>query len=233
MDVSVQDEGIGIEEKNKARLFKLFGCIQDEESQVNTKGIGLGLVISRMIVNHFGGDVSFESQHHVGSTFRFNFITEKICDGERKTSSNTQVHIPNFELESFQPPTRKSSLISYVNPKATSLIASSIFQVSNCSYDEVMKRRIFVQANQIRSLLATGRKRILIVDDESTCLMGVRAMLKSLAIDVDLLVDVAITGREALQSVEASISLGLDYQIIFTDISMPEMDGLEASKNIR
>ena len=29
--VSVKDQGVGIEDCNKDRLFKLFGCIQDEK----------------------------------------------------------------------------------------------------------------------------------------------------------------------------------------------------------
>ena len=81
--------------------------------------------------------------------------------------------------------------------------------------------------------MATGGKRILIVDDESTCVMGVRAMLKSLKIDVDTYADVAMTGAEAVKSVQAILALGLNYEFIFTDISMPEMDGLEATIKIR
>jgi signal transduction histidine kinase len=44
--LAVMDTGIGIKKKNKKKLFKLFGSIKDEKKQINTKGIGLGLVIS-------------------------------------------------------------------------------------------------------------------------------------------------------------------------------------------
>ena len=49
--------------------------------------------------------------------------------------------------------------------------------------------------------MATGRERILVVDDEAMCLMGIRSLLKSLDVDVDKYVDVAMTGLEALKSV--------------------------------
>lgn len=101
------------------------------------------------------------------------------------------------------------------------------------SFDKIIKTRVYHQVSHVKKLLETGRKRILVVDDEATCLMGVRALLKSLGIKVDELVDIAMTGKEAVRSVEATLSLGLDYQFIFTDISMPEMDGLEATKKIR
>ena len=49
------DSGSGIKKRDNNKIFKLFGCIKDEKNHVNTKGIGLGLVISKMIVNKFDG----------------------------------------------------------------------------------------------------------------------------------------------------------------------------------
>ena len=40
---------------------------------MNTKGIGLGLVISEQIVNKFDGKISFESVPGEGSTFTYTF----------------------------------------------------------------------------------------------------------------------------------------------------------------
>ncbi len=50
------DTGIGIKKKDKAKLFKLFGCLQNTK-QMNTQGIGLGLVICENIVNAFNGNI--------------------------------------------------------------------------------------------------------------------------------------------------------------------------------
>ena len=48
---------------------------------MNTKGIGLGLVISEQIVKQFNGDISFESELDVGSTFTFKFkLDEEIIE---------------------------------------------------------------------------------------------------------------------------------------------------------
>ena len=43
--ISVEDTGIGISQQNQKKLFKLFGFVQDS-NQMNTQGIGLGLVIA-------------------------------------------------------------------------------------------------------------------------------------------------------------------------------------------
>jgi K+-sensing histidine kinase KdpD len=80
------DTGIGIKKKNKKKLFKLFGSIKDEKKQINTKGIGLGLVISKLIISKFNGFIDFVSKYKKGSTFfytieveNFDFETYKLA----------------------------------------------------------------------------------------------------------------------------------------------------------
>jgi len=48
LEVSVADNGVGIKEEDLGKLFKLFGFL-DSTKELNTKGIGLGLHISKMI----------------------------------------------------------------------------------------------------------------------------------------------------------------------------------------
>jgi signal transduction histidine kinase len=76
--LSVMDTGIGIKKKNKKKLFKLFGSIKDEKKQINTNGIGLGLVISKMIVSKFNGFIDFVSKYKKGSTFFYTIEVENF-----------------------------------------------------------------------------------------------------------------------------------------------------------
>ena len=69
-EVQVKDTGMGIKRKDKGKLFKLFGFVQTTED-VNTRGIGLGLVISKKIVERFDGQIAFKSKWNKGSTFGF------------------------------------------------------------------------------------------------------------------------------------------------------------------
>ena len=71
--ISVTDTGIGIREADKEKLFKMFGSIKDEEKKLNLKGIGLGLVISKLIVEKFTGYIDFISKFQHGSTFFYTF----------------------------------------------------------------------------------------------------------------------------------------------------------------
>ena len=64
------DNGIGIKEHDKPKLFQLFGFIVSTK-ELNSQGIGLGLHISKKIIQEFGGDISFESQWGQGTSFTF------------------------------------------------------------------------------------------------------------------------------------------------------------------
>ena len=76
LQISVTDSGIGIKKKNQANLFKLFE--QDKgRSDNSTQGIGMGLVVSKLICNHYGGDIDFISKYKRGSTFFFKFKLDK------------------------------------------------------------------------------------------------------------------------------------------------------------
>jgi signal transduction histidine kinase len=59
VQISVQDNGRGIKQEDHGRLFQLFGSIKDMKKQINTNGIGLGLVICKMIVEKFNGSIYF------------------------------------------------------------------------------------------------------------------------------------------------------------------------------
>lgn len=59
--ISVIDTGCGIQESNQKKLFTLFGSVKDQKKKINTQGIGLGLVISKLIVSKFNGTIDFFS----------------------------------------------------------------------------------------------------------------------------------------------------------------------------
>ena len=62
----ITDTGIGISEENQKQIFNQF-FISDQSR--NQSGNGLGLSITKKIVEKLGGTITFESQLNVGTTF--------------------------------------------------------------------------------------------------------------------------------------------------------------------
>jgi signal transduction histidine kinase len=90
----VTDTGIGIKEQDKEKLFKMFGSIKDEEKRLNLKGIGLGLVISKLIVSKFNGYIDFISKYEHGSTFFFTFEIEDSYTDRSQVSLVDEKQLP-------------------------------------------------------------------------------------------------------------------------------------------
>jgi len=68
VEISVTDQGVGIPEDERDRVFERFFRVDAARSR-NTGGSGLGLAIVKHVVQNHGGDVRVWSQQGRGSTF--------------------------------------------------------------------------------------------------------------------------------------------------------------------
>ncbi len=101
--VSVRDEGIGIPEYEKPRIFAKFSRLDNALSR-KTEGTGLGLFLTRAIIEAHGGRIWFESNHPGqvvgeppnGTTFIFSLPLKPDPDesGRQTDRSATAVPVP-------------------------------------------------------------------------------------------------------------------------------------------
>jgi signal transduction histidine kinase len=68
IQLTVQDNGLGMSQVQQRQLFGLF-----QRLHTHVEGTGVGLYITKRLVENAGGTIAVESQPHVGTTFTVNF----------------------------------------------------------------------------------------------------------------------------------------------------------------
>jgi two-component system sensor histidine kinase BarA len=135
LKISVTDTGIGMTEEQLQELFNAF-TQADTSTTRQYGGTGLGLVISKKLVEHMGGDIGVESALNQGSTFWF---TIKIQTAEDAST----IYEVNRLLD-------KRALIFDTHPTARLAISHSLqqweMQVDEVDDLEILEELAF-QAN--------------------------------------------------------------------------------------
>jgi len=86
--ISVVDSGIGIKPEHMQKLFVPFERMDAEHSGID--GSGIGLALSKQIIELMNGSIGADSEHGVGSTFWI----------ELQTANPTTSHKKEFKTES-------------------------------------------------------------------------------------------------------------------------------------
>jgi len=85
LQISVSDNGVGIQPEEQAHIFDEFGRSRRAGAQRKKQGAGLGLAITRRVVEAHGGEISVTSKPNQGSTFT---ISLPLRHGSIQKSAN-------------------------------------------------------------------------------------------------------------------------------------------------
>ena len=181
MSFCVEDTGQGLTAENKELLFVEYSRFNLEANRT-TEGAGLGMTITKKLVEMMDGTISLESEYGKGSAFT--------------------VTIRQKQVE-----------CSPIGPEI-------VERLHNFTY--VDESHIY-QSHIVYEPMPYGS--VLVVDDVETNLYVAEGILSLYELHVEL----AESGYEAIEKVES----GKEYDIIFMDHMMPNMDGIVATQKLR
>ncbi|WP_051203274.1 ATP-binding protein [Hugenholtzia roseola] len=215
----VQDTGIGIPQDKLDSIFSIF----TQASSSTTRkygGTGLGLAICKQLVEQQGGKVLVKSREGEGSMFSFHLTFEKVKPQDVPTPKAlpTKNNPYNTPLKTFPPETTKENLA----------VAAQNLQNQGNHKENIAKTASERETKKLQteptSAENTAPKRILLAEDNEINQMLVVQMLKNWG----YLVTVVDNGKKALEKIAAE-----PFDIVLMDVHMPEMDGYQATQEIR
>ncbi|MCU7834148.1 MAG: response regulator [gamma proteobacterium symbiont of Taylorina sp.] len=129
----------------------------------------------------------------------------------------TRINLPELAYQ---------SVVVLDDPLLPSSFIKSLLQKQSSAKDELAKKD---KVSKKRVKADFNQAQILLVEDNKVNQMVASALLKRFNLDISI----ANNGQEAVELFASQSRDNKHYQIIFMDIQMPVMDGIEATKAIR
>ena len=201
--LDVEDTGCGIAEADLDHIMSPYEQVISKEAR--NGGTGLGLALCRQLAKAMGGEISVVSTLGKGSTFT--------------------VTLPGVKISTVMEEVESGGVGS------GGVVSGGVMGggVEELTHPLTHSPTCPLTHSPTPSLPhSPTHRRILIVDDQKMNLMVLKAMLKKLG---DFEVVMAENGHKALEVLESSSDRPFD--IVFTDMWMPELDGEGLVKAVR
>jgi CheY-like chemotaxis protein len=218
---SVSDTGKGLTESEKKLLFLRFSQA-NPKTHVRYGGSGLGLFISRELVELQGGEIGVSSESGAGSTFAF-YVKARRSSGPSSTDGGSGENLltPHGNTAALG---RRSSGNKTLKTKSSNPATNNTGSESQDPGPALS----FASGN-------LDYLRVLIVEDN---LVNQRVLSKQLR-NLGCTIHVANHGGECIDHLQktkywaGNEKDGTDLSIILMDLEMPVMDGLTCARKIR
>ncbi|PMK04529.1 aerobic respiration two-component sensor histidine kinase ArcB [Vibrio sp. 10N.261.55.A7] len=77
--IEIEDTGIGIAESELDKIFAMYYQVKSGKDNLHAVGTGIGLAVSKQLINMMNGDISVSSEDGFGTTFTVN-LTVPLAD---------------------------------------------------------------------------------------------------------------------------------------------------------
>jgi PAS domain S-box-containing protein len=200
----VADTGIGISPEAQAHLFEPFSQA-DSSTTRKYGGTGLGLAICQRLIEMLGGEIGVDSTPGLGSTFWFTVRLQKSA-APPPPHCTVEAEMGGIRMLHANAAISKRTGSGLRDATARPLLAVSVTPSSSAEAH------------------ARARANVLLAEDNVVNQRVAVRLLEKLGCRVH----VVTNGREALEALTC-----VDYDLVFMDCQMPEMDGYAATAAIR
>ncbi|KAL1891337.1 Histidine kinase osmosensor [Ceratocystis pirilliformis] len=229
----IEDTGPGISTHMQHRVFEPF--VQgDLGLSRKFGGTGLGLSICQQLANLMGGRITLQSEVGVGSTFTMQIPVGYIGSSPtHQTVSRPQSLHETLDVDVIRSATMNNdaphSPTQDPQPRLVGLRRPYFAPPApECTTDNGLS------TGQVPPGIPPGSEmdnlRVLVADDNNTNVEVVSRMLKIERIND---VTVARDGQQAFEKVKAVMDAGETFDLVFMDVQMPNVDGLQSTRLIR
>ncbi len=232
--ISVDDTGIGIKEKDQDRIFRSFEQVDGSHKRPH-EGLGLGLAITKQLVNLHGGEISVRST--LGQGTRFTFTLPIAQTPPSLTLSHTTT-TPTDTTHTTPEITRTTPEITHTTLDIASNQTTPALDIAQLP-EETPQNKLRITTDSPRTTAPNNVSiprsheaeptrqavRILAVDDDPMNLRVLQAQLRPPA----YLLTLVQSGPQALQEIEQRGP----FDIVLMDIMMPYMSGYEVVQTLR
>ena len=246
LSFSVEDTGIGIKDEDFPKLFHMFGKLEQQDKKINKHGVGLGLTICNQLIKalNFGAnnkEMKVKSSYGEGTTFFFSIPYKK--EARKEASAHVQYLLTDdtFDFNEYLEPNETPAKDPHFNERVSTLFSPKTLRNPFCEPPQ-NKRSVlgtsFHEDDSLEKLLprqfsltsrdraVSSEKQVLVVDDNTFNHLAISHLLQRYGIKVYK----AMSGQECL---DLLMKKGKHINLIFMDIQMPVMDGIETTKRIK
>ncbi len=199
--LAVKDDGIGIEEHQKIKLFKDFEQL-DSSTTRKFGGTGLGLAISKGIMDALKGTIEVESQSGLGSQFKVRFtteLTEAMDESESKSLSDIKTEVINNE-------DIKYLRILMVEDNVTNqLIGQKIFEAIGLNLDIADNGKSAIE------MIQTLDYDVIFMDQHMPVMDGIECTKAIRVLDIKQPKIVGLTASAFKEDKDRCLKAGMDY----------------------
>lgn len=212
----VEDTGCGMDPETITKSFKAFSQANSSTAR-QYGGTGLGLTISRQLVDMMGGTLRLTSSPSIGTTARFQIVFPQV----NTTIDDHEIPAMSVATPNISHEVRKAGLKNNV-----SLVNDSERSVAAGDSDEPKKHEDKVSLTREER----GDRLVLIAEDNEVNMKIALLMTEKLGFQVVS----AHNGKEALDMLLSRMDSKLPLpNVILMDCMMPIKDGYEATRNLR